>query len=64
VVRHIAEMAHSLNLRTIAEFVEDAETLQMLSGYGVDCAQGHYVGEPEPIHGRAAPRPVAPAGWS
>ena len=49
VVRHIAEMARSLGLRTIAEFVQNAETLELLTDYGVDCAQGLYVGEPEPI---------------
>jgi diguanylate cyclase (GGDEF)-like protein/PAS domain S-box-containing protein len=61
VVRHIAEMAHSLKLRTIAEFVEDAETLDMLTRYGVDCGQGHYVGEPEPIPRPATHRPAASA---
>jgi diguanylate cyclase (GGDEF)-like protein/PAS domain S-box-containing protein len=48
VVRHMAEIAASLRLTTIAEFVEDAETLEMLAGYGVDAVQGFYVGEPEP----------------
>jgi len=60
VVRHIAEMAQSLGLRTIAEYVKDAETLEILTDYGVDCAQGTYIGDPEPIPnllepGRAAP---------
>ena len=64
VVRHIAEMAHSLRLRTIAEFVEDATTLGMLTEYGVDCGQGHYVGQPEPIPDLLAPRPAASAGRS
>jgi diguanylate cyclase (GGDEF)-like protein/PAS domain S-box-containing protein len=64
VVRHIAEMAHSLNLRTIAEFVEDAWTLEMLTDFGVDCGQGHFVGEPEPIPNYVAPRPAASAGRS
>lgn len=54
VVRHIAEMAHSLGLRTIAEFVEDAKTLEMLTDYGVDCGQGHYLGHPEPVPDLAA----------
>jgi len=62
VVRHIAEMAHSLSLRTIAEFVEDAETLEMLTAYGVDCGQGHHVGRPEPIPDLVIPRPAASAG--
>jgi diguanylate cyclase (GGDEF)-like protein/PAS domain S-box-containing protein len=49
VVRHIAEIAGSLGLRTVAEFVEDRETLELLTEYGIDCGQGRYVGDPEPI---------------
>ncbi len=64
VVRHIAEMAHSLKLHTIAEFVEDVRTLEMLTEYGVDCGQGNFVGEPEPIPALVAPRPAASAGWA
>jgi diguanylate cyclase (GGDEF)-like protein/PAS domain S-box-containing protein len=59
VVEHIAEMARSLKLRTIAEFVEDERTLEMLTAYGVDCGQGHYVGEPEPIPDLLAVSPAA-----
>jgi EAL domain-containing protein (putative c-di-GMP-specific phosphodiesterase class I) len=64
VVRHIAEMAHSLNLRTIAEFVEDAERLEMLIDCGVDCGQGHYIGTPKPVPRLFLPRPAASAGRS
>jgi diguanylate cyclase (GGDEF)-like protein/PAS domain S-box-containing protein len=64
VVRHIAEMAHSLNLCTIAEFVEDAETLEMLIDFGVDCGQGHYIGAPKPVPRVLVPRPAASAGRS
>jgi len=49
VVRHIAEMARSLGLGTIAEFVKDIETLDLLCDLGVDCGQGCYIGDPEPI---------------
>jgi diguanylate cyclase (GGDEF)-like protein len=47
-VKALTEMASGLNKLTIAEFVEDAETLQFLSDIGVDYAQGHYIGEPQP----------------
>lgn len=47
VVRSITDVAHSLGKRTVAEGVEDAETLALLREYGVDCAQGFYVGKPE-----------------
>jgi len=50
VVRHMAEIASSLQLTTIAEYVEDAETLEMLAGFGVDAVQGFHVGIPEPAY--------------
>ena len=38
-----------LGKATIAEFVGDARTLELLRGYGVDYVQGHHVGRPRPI---------------
>jgi EAL domain-containing protein (putative c-di-GMP-specific phosphodiesterase class I) len=35
--------------QTIAEGVEDAETLKLLSAYGVDYAQGFHLGRPAPL---------------
>ncbi len=49
VVKSITDVAHSLGKQTVAEGVEDATTLQMLREYGVDCAQGFYIGRPEPV---------------
>ena len=49
VVRHIAEIANALDLLTIAEFVEDEETLEMLAEFGVDAVQGFHIGRPEPV---------------
>ena len=48
-VRHMAEIASSLGLLTIAEYVEDAETLELLDGLGIDRAQGFFVGRPGPV---------------
>ncbi len=45
-VQAIVRIARGLGKKTIAEFVEDASTLELLRGYGVDFAQGFYVGEP------------------
>ncbi|HKK14667.1 MAG TPA: EAL domain-containing protein, partial [Gammaproteobacteria bacterium] len=45
-VRSMNQVAHALNKRTVAEYVENAETLQLLKAYGVDCAQGNYIGKP------------------
>ncbi len=50
-VRHIAEIAQSLELITIAEYVTDSETLELLAELGVDLVQGFEIGEPEPISG-------------
>ena len=49
VVRSITDVAHSLGKRTVAEGVENQETLAAVRGYGVDCAQGFFVGPPERI---------------
>lgn len=49
VVRSMVEMAHGLGLRVLAEFVGDEETLALLRSYGVDFAQGHHLGMPQPV---------------
>jgi len=46
VVKAIVEIARGLGKRTIAEFVEDEDTTQMLREYGVDMAQGYHLGRP------------------
>lgn len=48
-VMAMVHLARSLGKRTIAEFVEDAETLEMLRSIGVDCAQGFHIGRPKPL---------------
>jgi len=45
-VKAIVEIARGLGKRTIAEFVEDETTTQMLREYGVDMAQGFHLGRP------------------
>jgi EAL domain-containing protein (putative c-di-GMP-specific phosphodiesterase class I) len=45
-VRAMVELAHGLGKQTIAEFVEDEETLQLLDELGVDYAQGYHIGRP------------------
>lgn len=51
VTKAIVDVARGLGLRTIAEFVEDAETLELVRAYGVDYAQGYHVGRPAPLPG-------------
>ena len=42
-VKSIQQVAEAMNLMTIAEWVEDEETLNILKELGVDCAQGNYL---------------------
>jgi len=45
-VKAIVDIARGLGKRTIAEFVEDEDTRALLRDYGVDMAQGYYLGRP------------------
>lgn len=45
-VKSITEMAHSMGKTTIAEFVEDANSLAVLWQSGVNYIQGHFLQEP------------------
>ncbi len=47
-VKALNEMAHGLGKQTVAEFVENEDILKMLRQYGVDYAQGYYIGKPLP----------------
>ncbi len=49
VVRGIVALAREVNQTTIAEGVEDEETLIMLRELGVDLAQGYLLGRPAPL---------------
>jgi EAL domain-containing protein (putative c-di-GMP-specific phosphodiesterase class I) len=57
VVKAIVNLAEGFGCETIAEGVEDEETLQLLREYGVDFAQGYHLGRPAPLEmsGRPAP---------
>jgi EAL domain-containing protein (putative c-di-GMP-specific phosphodiesterase class I) len=48
VVRSVIELGHSLELRVVAEGVEDNATLRLLHDLGCDVAQGFFVGRPVP----------------
>jgi diguanylate cyclase (GGDEF)-like protein/PAS domain S-box-containing protein len=43
-VKAINEVGHVMGMRTVAEYVEDEETLGLVRRLGVDYAQGHAVG--------------------
>lgn len=48
-VKSMIEVARTLGKYTVAEFVENQETLELLQEYGVDYAQGYYIGKPEKL---------------
>jgi len=47
IVSAFNQLSHELGMRTVAEFVEDNETEQLLTELGVDFAQGYGVGKPQ-----------------
>jgi EAL domain-containing protein (putative c-di-GMP-specific phosphodiesterase class I) len=47
-VRSTIELAHSLGLRTVAEGIEDASTLERLRSLGCELAQGFHLSKPLP----------------
>jgi EAL domain-containing protein (putative c-di-GMP-specific phosphodiesterase class I) len=53
-VTAIVNLARGFGKQTIAEGVEDEETLDLLRAYGVDFAQGYHLGRPVPIETPAA----------
>lgn len=61
-VRSLVEMGHALGCLVIAEWVEDAPTLQMLQEFGADCAQGFYVARPTPLPSAVRRSAASPAG--
>jgi EAL domain-containing protein (putative c-di-GMP-specific phosphodiesterase class I)/FixJ family two-component response regulator len=46
VVKSIVDLGHSLELRVVAEGVEDADTLRYVQGVGCDLAQGYFIARP------------------
>ena len=48
-VESLTNMVNAFGMQTIAEFVEDEETLIKLRELGVDYAQGYYIGKPSPL---------------
>jgi diguanylate cyclase (GGDEF)-like protein/PAS domain S-box-containing protein len=59
-VESMNQVAHALGKQTVAECVENAETLQILREMGIDRAQGNYIGRPAAI-AVSAIKPALPA---
>ncbi|MGA2520524.1 MAG: bifunctional diguanylate cyclase/phosphodiesterase [Acidimicrobiales bacterium] len=47
-VRATIELGHAMGLRVVAEGIEDAATLDVLSDLGCDLAQGYFISRPMP----------------
>jgi diguanylate cyclase (GGDEF)-like protein/PAS domain S-box-containing protein len=56
IVRSVVTIAREHGMRTVGEGVEDAGALALLREYGVDFAQGYFLGRPGPLQD-AAPIP-------
>ena len=57
-IKLIAEIGHEAGMKTIAEYVQDAESLALLEELGVDLAQGFFVGKPVKVP-RPKPTPIS-----
>lgn len=51
VVQSINQIAHSFNKKTVAEYVDNSEIVEILDSIGVDYAQGYFVSKPKPTLG-------------
>ena len=47
-VEAIATFARKIGMKTVAEFVHSREVLETVKRIGIDCAQGFYLGKPQP----------------
>ena len=47
VVKALVDIATGMGKKTIAEQIEDGPTLNLLREYGVDFAQGYFLGRPQ-----------------
>ena len=48
-VKAIADVARTMNIETVAEFIENPEVIKALQELGVDYGQGFIFGKPEPL---------------
>lgn len=58
-VQALSQVAHGFGKKTVAEFVENESIIGLLREYGVDYAQGYFLGKPLPAQeafARLAPR--------
>jgi diguanylate cyclase (GGDEF)-like protein len=63
-VRSIAQLAHSMSMSTVAEYVETREISARVALLGVDYAQGFAIGRPTPLAEMLVGLPPLPASSS
>jgi diguanylate cyclase (GGDEF)-like protein len=57
VVRAVVDIARGLNTKTVAEFVGDEVTVELLRSLGIDYGQGYHLGRPGPLERVLPPLP-------
>lgn len=50
VIRAISDICHTVNIKTVAEFVETKDEYRLLKEIGVDFVQGYFIERPVPAH--------------
>jgi hypothetical protein len=60
-VRSTIELGHALDMRVVAEGIEDRRMLDLLRELGCDVAQGYFIGKPAPADGLAFAAGHSPA---
>jgi Amt family ammonium transporter len=65
-VRAIAQLAHTMGMETVAEFVETDASRTRMASLGIDYGQGYAIGRPTPLDDVLADFALysAVAGWS
>ncbi len=60
IIKALVDVCRGLQIHTVAEFVGDDETMEVLTELGVDYAQGYHLGRPRPVAdlGVEAPAPA------
>jgi EAL domain-containing protein (putative c-di-GMP-specific phosphodiesterase class I) len=59
----VIRLAHDMGMRVVAEGVETAQQLEMLTEAGADAAQGYFLGRPTPA-AQMTPMLGSPVGRS
>jgi len=48
-VKSLIQVVKALGKKSVAEFVENSQILEILEGFGVDLVQGYHIGKPLPV---------------